>query len=150
MSFERKNNLTVLILAAGSSSRLGRPKQLLKINEKTLLEQAIDSALEVSEKVVVVLGANEKLIRPSISKLPIEVVLNQNWKEGMSSSIRTGVSFLEKKSPQPILIMVCDQPYIDGDFLRKMSDIFFKNEYLIIAAEYGGNKNIIVQCFTIP
>ena len=93
---QENKNIAIIILAAGSSSRLGRPKQLLKLNGKTLLQKSIATALQVSKNVNVVLGANEKLIRPTISDFPIEIILNENWAEGMSSSIRTGMSVLEK------------------------------------------------------
>jgi len=137
-----KKNIAIIILAAGSSSRLGRPKQLLELNGKTLLQKSIATALEVSKNVIVVLGANEKLIHPTISDFPIEIVLNKNHLEGMSSSIRTGMSVLEKKKYNAALIMLCDQPYVDVFLLEKMISFFEKSELPIIAAEYEGKVGV--------
>ena len=81
---QKKNNIAIIILAAGSSSRLGRPKQLLELNGKTLLQKSIETALNVSINVTVVLGANENLVRPTISGFPINIILNENWISGMS------------------------------------------------------------------
>lgn len=137
-----KKNIAIIILAAGSSSRLGRPKQLLKLNGNTLLQKSTKVALQVSKNVNVVLGANEKLIRPSISTFPIDIILNKNWAEGMSSSIQAGMSFLENKNHDAVLIMLCDQPYVDELLLEKMISTFEKNESPIVAAEYEGKVGV--------
>ena len=136
------NNIALIILAAGSSSRLGRPKQLLRLNGNTLLQNSIATALKISKNVIVVLGANEQLIRPTISDFPIEVVLNKKWTEGMSSSIRQGMSVLENKNFEAALIMLCDQPFVDAFLLEKMVSVFEKNELPIVAAEYEGKVGV--------
>jgi len=123
---DSNKNIGVLILAAGSSSRLGRPKQLLEIDGSTLLQKAITSALEVSKSVNVVLGGNEKLIRPTISDFPIKMVLNKKWEEGMGSSIRVGMEFLSEKKLDAVLIMLSDQPFVDSVFLNQLIDFFKK------------------------
>ena len=92
-----KNKIAIIILAAGSSSRLGEPKQLLELNGKTLLQKAIETSLLVSESVTVVLGANKKIIQPTISNYSIQIAFNENWKKGMSSSIQTGMEVLDEK-----------------------------------------------------
>ncbi len=135
-------NIAIIILAAGSSSRLGRPKQLLKFDGSTLLQRSITAALNVSQNVIVVLGANENLILPTISNFPIEIILNENWATGMSSSIRTGMSVLEKEKHDAVLIMLCDQPFVDASLLEKMVSIFGKNEQSILACEYEGKVGV--------
>ena len=138
----KNKNIAIIILAAGSSSRLGRPKQLLELEGKTLLQKSITAALQVSKNVNVVLGANENLIRPTISMFPIHIILNKNWTEGMSSSICAGMSFLENKPCKAVLIMLCDQPYVDKFLLEKMISMFEKNESPIVAAEYDGKVGV--------
>ena len=137
-----RKNIAILILAAGSSSRLGRPKQLLEIDGKTFLQKAIESALYISKNVIVVLGANEKLIRPTISNLPVEIVLNKNWTEGMSSSIRAGMTFLKEENLDGVLIMLTDQPFVDVLFLEKMVSTFEKSVQPIVASGYGGKVGV--------
>jgi molybdenum cofactor cytidylyltransferase len=139
---QENKNIAVIILAAGSSARLGRPKQLLELGGNTLLQKSIVAALNVSKSVIVVLGANEKLIRPTISNLPIEITLNKNWAKGMSSSIRTGMSVLENINCEAVLLMLCDQPFVDALLLERMISVFEKSELPIVAAEYEGKVGV--------
>ena len=133
----KKSDIPILILAAGSSSRLGSPKQLLELNGKTLLQKAIAAALEVSEWVGVTLGANEVLIKPTIADLPVELIFNKKWSEGLSASIRVGINFLEKnKKPKAVIIMLCDQPYVDAFLLKKIITKFEQSKKSIIACQY--------------
>jgi len=131
-----KKKIPIIILAAGSSSRLGRPKQLLELDGNTLLQKSVITALAISKNVIVVLGANEKLIQPTISQFPIQIILNKKWAEGMSSSIRAGMSILENRNCEAVLIMLCDQPFVDAILLEKMISVFKKSELPIVAAEY--------------
>jgi len=133
---QKKNNIAIIILAAGSSSRLGRPKQLLELNGKTLLQKSIETALNVSINVTVVLCANENLVRPTISGFPINIILNENWISGMSGSIQTGMSALKNNEFQAVLIMLCDQPFINASILKGMIEVFEKNKFPIVASEY--------------
>ena len=76
-----KKNYAIIILAAGASTRMGQPKQLLTLNGKTLIERTIETALAAElEQVVVVLGANSSLIKPKIGELPVTVLMNPDWK----------------------------------------------------------------------
>jgi molybdenum cofactor cytidylyltransferase len=139
---QENKNIAVIILAAGSSARLGRPKQLLELGGNTLLQKSIIAALNVSKNVIVVLGANEQLIRPTISGFPIEIVLNENFAAGMSSSIRTGMSVLENINCEAVLLMLCDQPFVDALLLERMISVFEKSELPIVAAEYEGKVGV--------
>jgi molybdenum cofactor cytidylyltransferase len=139
---QENKNITIIILAAGSSSRLGRPKQLLELDGNTLLQKSITAALNVSKNVIVVLGANDKLIHPTISIFPIEKVFNENWATGMSSSIRTGMKSIDGSTTNAVLIMLCDQPYVDTALLKKMVSAFEKSERSIIASEYEGKVGV--------
>src|SRR4051812_38202550 len=108
----------IIILAAGSSSRLGTPKQNLMYQGKTLLQRAIHTALTSAccESVLVVLGANEGIIRPNISDQQIHITYNSDWEEGMASSIRRGVTEMQRLEPlvTSVIIMPCDQPFVDS------------------------------------
>lgn len=139
---QENKNIAIIILAAGSSSRLGRPKQLLKLDGKTLLQRSIAAALDVSKNVIVVLGANENLIRPTILDFPIEITLNENWANGMSSSIGTGMSTLINKKVSAVLIMLCDQPFVDAILLEKMILEYENSELPILASEYEGKVGV--------
>lgn len=133
-------DLAVLILAAGSSSRLGQPKQLVKWKGKTLLENTIAAAQAISENVNVVLGANQDKIVSSIEHLDCESLIFNNWKEGMGASLSFGIGEVLKANPSlsQILILVCDQVHVSEDLLIKLSNTHQVSDYSITACRYGG------------
>src|ERR1700750_3077216 len=104
-------NFSAIILAAGRSRRLGRPKQLLQYHGKTLLQHAVDIAKQAGiPSVVVVLGSDEELIRRTTDRSGVTVVSNVNWKDGMASSIVCGIDTLKSMEPpaDAAVLMVCD------------------------------------------
>jgi molybdenum cofactor cytidylyltransferase len=130
--------ISVLILAAGSSSRLGQPKQLVEFEGQTLIERITHIALSVSEEVLVVLGANIDLIKPKLQAFSdrIDIIENTSWNEGMGTSISLGVEKLAPKS-DAILILLTDQPLISQVLLQKMMQTFAEEKCPIIACNYG-------------
>jgi molybdenum cofactor cytidylyltransferase len=140
-------NIAVIILAAGSSSRMGKSKQLLEINGEPLLCHCTKVALEaVPEHVIVVLGANEKPHRDVLATLPVKIVSNHFWKTGMGSSIKTGLNYLLQSTMQPdgIIIMVCDQPALTSQHLQKLIQTFHETRKPIVASSYGGSGGVPV------
>jgi len=129
-------NVHVLLLAAGGSSRLGRPKQLLRWRGRTLLERAIDSAREVVPgRVIVVLGAEAELIRDTINLNAVDTVFNPAWRDGIASSIRLGIRALPA-SAAAVLIGLCDQPLIDSVHLAALLDAWRNEPGRIVASQY--------------
>lgn len=138
--------INAVILAAGSSSRLGRPKQNLDYRGRTLLQQAIASAGNIAEKVLVVLGANEDLIAATFDDTGAEVISNPGWQEGMASSIRVAITYLEKKYPvtSHVVLMVCDQPFVSVDFLEELKSTAMNTGKGITATAYGDTVGVPV------
>ncbi|WP_158829821.1 nucleotidyltransferase family protein [Mucilaginibacter lacusdianchii] len=132
--------LSTVILAAGPSRRLGQPKQNLRFKEKTLLQHAIFAAGGVSDHVLVVLGASRERIEDTIQDLPVEILFNARWSEGMAYSIRTAVSHLVVHYPvvTHILFMVCDQPLIAPSFLEQLIQTAGTSGRGIVATGYNG------------
>lgn len=133
------NNIGVIILAAGASTRMGRPKQTLKIKDKTLLEISIEAAVQsIAEHVVVVLGANEKYGRPIVANHPIEILTNSDWEKGIGTSIKAGLRYLLEIQPKAdaALFIVCDQPLITSAHIDKLVRKFQHSQKQIIASRY--------------
>jgi molybdenum cofactor cytidylyltransferase len=129
-------NVYALILAAGNSTRMGRPKQLLRWHNRTLLERAIDSANRVLPgRVIVVLGAHAELIRDAINLDSVETVLNPDWQKGIASSIRIGIKALPA-SAGAVLILLCDQPLVDAAHLTALLSSWQSEPDRIIASQY--------------
>ncbi|UOE51528.1 nucleotidyltransferase family protein [Mucilaginibacter sp. SMC90] len=130
----------IIILAAGASSRFGSPKQNLIYQGKTLLQRAIQTALTClhCEKVTVVLGANEKLIRSNIDDQLVHVTYNPNWMEGMGSSIKIGLTEMLNLAPHitSIILMLCDQPFVDSFLISQLTEKKETNDCGIIACGY--------------
>ena len=138
-----KGNFGIILLAAGSSSRLGRPKQLLKYNSHTLLQHSLQIAIASNaHNIVVVLGAHAENIKEDIDHQNIHIAINSSWQEGMASSIHCGIKAMAEISPsvEGIIIMVCDQPHTSTILLNKLLDTYQQTKKEIVASGY---ENII-------
>ncbi|MFP4846155.1 NTP transferase domain-containing protein [Winogradskyella sp. PE311] len=136
-------NIAIIILAAGSSSRMKEPKQLLTIRKKTLLGIAIENALNSKcSKVFCVLGANAELIKNSINNYEIETIVNTEYNKGLSSSIIKGIEHIKPKLFDAAIIMLADQPNLHSDYLDKLIKIFKANQEKIIASNYSGINGV--------
>ena len=135
--------LSILILAAGNSSRLGSPKQLIEFEGKTLIERITEIALSISEEVLIVLGGNSELILPKIERFrdTILSVFNPHWKEGMGTSIRLGVERLAKKSDL-ILVLLSDQPFISKVLLQNMLQTYANTKNPIVSCVYNNTLGV--------
>ncbi|MEO5889427.1 MAG: nucleotidyltransferase family protein [Ferruginibacter sp.] len=131
----------IILLAAGSSSRMGKPKQLLLHNDNTLLAHAAQVAIDTGIKpVIAVLGANAGVLEKEIADKDVAVVINDAWSEGMASSIRCGLEKLLEILPEVAvaIILVCDQPFITGKLLKALAAKYQKTGKPIIASNYDG------------
>lgn len=130
------DNVYAIILAAGASSRMGSPKQLLKWQGRPLLEHAVVNARALlDERVAVVLGANAGLIQATIDLGDITTIINPDWREGMASSIRAGVLALPA-SAAGALILLCDQPLLNAAHIQKLLLSWQQTPNHIIACQY--------------
>lgn len=133
--------IAILILAAGSSSRMGQPKQLLSYDHKTLLGNTVDAAKKsAAEKVLVILGDNHEAIAEGIAAADVKTVYNDDWKSGMSSSIRVGLAQLltEDTTLDAVILTVCDQPFISEKIFRALMGEARTSVRSIIASAYSG------------
>lgn len=116
-------SVAAIVLAAGGSTRLGKPKQLEQLGGETLLERTVRIAHEAGcSPVVVVLGAHYMEIMMSCSLGDVVTVINDDWPEGMSSSIRLGVHAVRNTADKAegIVVMTCDQPAVTAQHLRSL------------------------------
>ena len=136
------NSYGIILLAAGQSARLGKPKQLLNYKGKTLLAHSLQIAIETQlQPIVTVLGANLDTLKQSIEPTNTNIVINQEWSEGMASSIRCGIEELLKIAPSiaGVIIMVCDQPYVTAKLLTDLVEKHEDSSKPIIASRYNNN-----------
>eukprot|EP01029_Cantina_marsupialis_P007424 TRINITY_DN182389_c0_g1_i4.p1 TRINITY_DN182389_c0_g1~~TRINITY_DN182389_c0_g1_i4.p1 ORF type:complete len:199 (+),score=33.74 TRINITY_DN182389_c0_g1_i4:369-965(+) len=129
----KTNKLAIVILAAGKSSRLGEPKQLLKIDGETLLKNTVKKALTLSDDVKVVLGANSSLCKEQIKDFDVDILENKDFDSGMASSLKLGISSIKEKT---VLIMLCDMPLVPITHYEKLIEKYFENQELIVCSKY--------------
>lgn len=133
-----------VILAAGSSSRLGRAKQLLKFGDYSLLEKISTVVSEVvgPRNTILVLGDKaEEISRLSKINPAIQQVTNIDWGSGMSSSIRIGLQEALKQPCDAVLFVLCDQPFVDAALLKNMIHTHHEKKG-IIACNYNGKNGV--------
>jgi molybdenum cofactor cytidylyltransferase len=138
-------NVSIILLAAGSSSRMGHSKQLLEIHGEPLLLHSAKAALASGAKsVIVILGANEQPHREIINNLPVNIIANHYWKSGMGSSIKAGLNYLIRKSSETeaVIIMVCDQPALTERHLQNLILEFMESRSPIVASSYSGTAGV--------
>jgi CTP:molybdopterin cytidylyltransferase MocA len=120
------------ILAAGSSSRLGRPKQLVDVEGEPLLRRTARLVLEADfGPVVVVLGASYDLIAPSLDGLPVGSLVNKNWGEGMASSLRAGAAWATNTDADGCLFLPCDLLLLNLAHLQNVRRAWEKGATLV-------------------
>jgi molybdenum cofactor cytidylyltransferase len=141
------NSSTVglIILAAGASTRMGTPKQLLPYRERSFIRYITEVAIaSACQPIAVVLGANVERIKPEISQLPVQIVENQQWAEGMSTSIRVGLEALLAMNPNldAVAIALCDQPFVSFPILDRIVEAYHLTGKPIIASEYSGTLGV--------
>jgi molybdenum cofactor cytidylyltransferase len=130
-----------LLLAAGGSTRFGSPKQLARYEGKTLLRRSAEALTGAGcSTVVIVLGAHAIESQAEVQDLNIEVVVNDDWQTGMSSSIRTGLAKLLELDPEidAVLITLMDQPLITATHLAAFIEKFRESSAPVTAAKYSG------------
>lgn len=123
-------NTAFLIVAAGSSSRMKQPKQLLPFKNDVLLTHAIKQVLAVSkENVFVVVGANSDVITKTIKKHSVHILNHQQWKKGIGSSIAYGVSAIQKLNKyQRVVVLLADQPSIQTKDIQQILEYHYHHQ----------------------
>ncbi|HEY0171462.1 MAG TPA: nucleotidyltransferase family protein [Pyrinomonadaceae bacterium] len=134
-----------VVLAAGSSSRMGRPKQLLRFGGETLLRRAAHAALGAGcGPVVVVTGAHAVQTRGELRGLGVLEVENLLWETGMGSSVRAGVEALSEAQAEAaaVVLMLCDQPLVNADVVAGLVAAHRATGRDVVASQYGGSFGV--------
>jgi molybdenum cofactor cytidylyltransferase len=132
--------ISVIILAAGESKRMGKMKQLLPLGHTTILEQVVDNFLSSkAEEVIVVVGHKGREIIKKIGQRPIKIVLNPLYNQGMSTSIISGLGLVSKKA-QGIMLALGDQPFINSSTINSLIEVFCRHNRNIIIPVFQGKR----------
>src|SRR5277367_6100017 len=130
--------IAAVILAAGTSSRMGEAKQLLRLGEITLLDQVIENVRGSRvDEIVLVLGHEAERIKQSITTKSLKVVINDFYGQGMGNSLRTGLSAVPS-GVCAALIVLADQPFVRSATFDQIIDHYRKSGRQIVIPTYKG------------
>jgi molybdenum cofactor cytidylyltransferase len=132
--------LSAILLAAGESKRMGKPKQLMPLGSSTVVEQAIDNLLNSTvDEIIVVLGYRAEEITKTIAAKPVKIIVNPNYQQGMSTSIIAGLILVDHQA-QAVMLALGDQPLVDSQTINRLIDEFHKHDKGIAVPTYHGRR----------
>ena len=131
--------VSAIVLAAGASTRYGQCKQLVEINGSSLVRLSVDklSALFPIHMITVVIGADSEAVAQAVSDMPVNIVANEHWQQGLASSLKAGLNSVEPDC-RAVMITLCDQVLITAEHLRRLLDLWLADPSEIIASAYAG------------
>jgi len=137
--------IVAVVLSAGESSRMGRPKALLPVDGVRFIEKIVATLKSTRvREIIVVLGHNAEEMRQKINDLPVTIVVNPNYKQGQLSSLIAAINTIQSskrsESVDGILVHLVDHPYINPDLVNSMIDRFHETKKLIVVPRYQGRR----------
>src|SRR5438270_12953818 len=137
--------VAAVILAAGESARLGKPKQFLKFGGETLLRRIVEAASDADcAPIIVVAGSGSDGVREEVQTANADVVENENWKRGIGTSIRAGVQHLidNVNEVDAAVLLVCDQPFVNAEIIRQLCALHLRTRKAIVASYYADTLGV--------
>ncbi len=134
--------IAAVVLAAGESRRMGRPKALLPIEGQTFIERIVAALGQAGlEKIFVVLGHNAENMTQKIAHLPVTVLINPDYPKGQLSSLQVAMRYLRADEDcQGILVHLVDHPYIDPRLVKLLTTRFAESGKLIVVPRFDGKR----------
>jgi len=140
---EKRGNfeqIGAVVLAAGGSERMGQPKQLLPVRGRPMVHHVTSALVALGlPQVIVVTGAHKEAVGAALADLPVDIVVNESWAEGMSSSICAGLRAL-CPDLQAVLLVLADQPALTTDLLQSLVAHYRASGAPIVAPVYRGRR----------
>jgi len=136
--------IAAIVLAAGPSSRMGEPKQMLMVDGEPLLLKTVKTVQAVfGQHVVVVLGANETEHDGLLKPTAVETLYNADWPKGMGASLKAGLSHLLRSSHyDAIVVLDCDQPYLTPVHVQRLLSHHEQTKSKIVASRYADTSGV--------
>jgi molybdenum cofactor cytidylyltransferase len=135
----------LIVLAAGASTRMGTPKQLLLFQGRSLLRSIAEAAIASRcEPIVVVLGSQADRIELEMDALDLHSVVNLEWARGMGTSIAAGMTALTamRSDLDAVVIAVSDQPFVGSDLLNRLVESYQATQSPIVASAYANTLGV--------
>jgi molybdenum cofactor cytidylyltransferase len=128
--------ISLIVLAAGKSTRMKENKLLLKINGDTLIEHVVKRAKESNvDEVVVVLGYEASKIRERLAKIDCKLTVNENYMKGQSESVKVGLSNVSSNA-EAVTILPADVCLIDAESINRVIEEYRRSKSRIVIASH--------------
>lgn len=135
---DRTGPVAGILLAAGTSSRMGRNKMLFELNGESVLRGAARRALAAGlSPLLVVLGHEVEKSRPELNGLPCQIVINPNYEQGINSSLKAGISAVPAEA-QAAVVMLADMPFVTPEMLTGLIERYRSSEAPLVISDYEG------------
>jgi len=134
------NKTGIIVLAAGSSSRFGRPKQILPFQNKTLIQNLTQECVKAGLfPIVIITGAHAAQVSEAVNNYEAEILYNKDWVEGMASGIVAGITKMldQVVIPEDVIISVCDQPFLSAELFLQLKNKRSETGKGIVACTYA-------------
>jgi molybdenum cofactor cytidylyltransferase len=132
--------VAAVILAAGGSARMGKPKLLLPVGGRPMLRRVTETVCASGlAQVIVVVGASAERVARTLDSFPVEIVVNEGWSQGLSTSVRAGLGAVDP-SVQAALMILGDQPMLTRELIQALVDRYEATGALIVAPYYEGKR----------
>lgn len=134
--------IAAVVLSAGESSRMGQPKALLRIDKQTFIERIVSALKDGGiERIIVVLGFNADMLRREMAHLPVEMLVNPDYKLGQLSSLQIAVRHLQAAQDcDGMMVHLVDHPYIEPNLVRLMAERFAEGKFAIVVPRHHGKR----------
>ncbi|HSU61513.1 MAG TPA: molybdenum cofactor cytidylyltransferase [Bryobacteraceae bacterium] len=137
---EERSGVSAIVLAAGTSTRMGTLKQLLTLRGKPLLQHVLDNLRGAQvDEIVLVLGSAADQIQRQISFDSVQVAINEAYRDGMGSSLRTGIGCVASKT-EAVIIVLGDQPFVRTETINRLISEYREKKPQIVIPVYGGSR----------
>ena len=135
----------VVLLAAGGATRMGVPKQLLEFKGQPLIRHVAETALaSACRPVVIVLGSEAEAVSRVLLDLPVELVINPRWREGMGTSLHSGISAIAMHGVDGAIVALGDQPLVTAARFDALIAAHHATGKAIVASAYSGTVGVPV------
>jgi molybdenum cofactor cytidylyltransferase len=128
--------ISLIVLAAGKSTRMKENKLLLRTNDETLVERVVSNATKSNaDETIVVLGYEAEKIRDRLARFRCRTIVNDKFEKGQSESVKVGLSAVAK-DPKAVMILPADVALVEASSINKVMDEYHSSESRIVIASY--------------
>ena len=139
MPVERTGSIAGVVLAAGTSTRMGRNKLFLELEGKPLVRHVVERASRAGfDPLIVVLGHEAALVQRPLEGIAYQPVMNPDYERGVNSSLRAGIKAAAETGAEAAVVMLADMPFVTTEMITTLIDRYRGGDAPLVVSDYGG------------